>query len=306
MVHRYAGIGRVSFLVVFLLCGTLLLWSWQWPHEESRVFTSFGQSVHDEYLVGLKLVAPEREFQPVERGEVVFRSRPSRLPHIIPSTLGGVVVLEHGRNFRSLYGHLDPDSIDSGLQSLELDDVVGRIGPYGFNSGSSLHIEIFDFEQDVRVNPLLLLPRTDKTTSPVVSAVYLVSVNAGNSGSNAPRTPVQGSTITRTAGEWQLELESYDTMRRASGASRIAPHSYTVRVNGEERFRIAYDTAGVREGSLRLSGRRTYQEFYGETGAVKLSSLELRDTPLDVDIEVRDHVGNLTQRSFRVIPVVAE
>ncbi|MCA1754927.1 MAG: M23 family metallopeptidase [Spirochaeta sp.] len=305
MVHRYAGIGRVGFLVVLLLCSTLLLWSWQWPHEESRVFAGFGQSVHDEYLVGLKLVAPDREFRPVERGEVVFRSRPSRLPHIIPSTLGGVVVLEHGRNFRSLYGHLDPDSIDSGVQSLELDDVVGRIGPYGFNSGSSLHIEIFDFEQDVRVNPLLLLPRTDKTTSPVVSAVYLVSVNAGNSGNDAPRTPVQGSIITLSAGEWQLELESYDTMRN-SGSSRVAPHSYTVRVNGEESFRVAHDIAGVREGSLRLSGRRAYREFYGESGAVKLSSFELGDTPLDVDIEVRDHVGNLTQRSFRVIPAVAE
>jgi len=305
MVHRYAGMGRVGFLVVLLLCSTLLLWSWQWPHEESQVFAGFGQSVHDEYLVGLKLIAPEQEFRPVERGEVVFRSRSPRLPHIIPSTLGGVVVLEHGRNFRSLYGHLDPDSIDSGAQSLELDDVVGRIGPYGFNSGSSLHIEIFDFEQDVRVNPLLLLPRTDKTTSPVVSAVYLVPVNLGNPGNGATRTPVRGSTVTLSAGEWQLELESYDTMR-ASGSSRVAPHSYTVRVNGEESFRIAYDTAGVREGQLRLSGRRTYQEFYGETGAVKLSTFELGDSPLDVDIEVRDHVGNLTQRSFRVIPVVAE
>lgn len=304
MRRRYAHIGRICFLVLVLLSTGLLLWSWQWPHEEARVFSGFGQSAHDGYLVGLKLVAPEAEIQPVEGGEVVFRSRPSRLPQLIPSTLGGVLVLEHGRSFRSLYGHLDPDSLDYQVNRLELEDQVGRVGPYGFNSGSSLHLEIFDLEQDVRVNPLLLLPRMEKRTRPVVQAVHLRSVNENDSSNTAP-VLVQGGVVTLPAGNWQIELSSYDTMV-AAGGSRISPHSYTVRVNDEERFRIAHDTAGVREGTLRLSGRRTYQEFYEESGAVRLTTVEVGEAPLELVIEVRDHVGNVTQRSFRVIPVATE
>ncbi len=299
----YAHVRRIGFVVV-LLSSTLLLWSWQWPHEDPRVFAGFGQSEHEGYLVGLKLVADEQEFQAVEGGEVIFRSRPSRLPQLIPSTLGGVIALEHGRSFRSLYGHLDPDSLDSSVQTLELEDVVGRFGPYGFNSGSSLHLEIFDLEQDLRVNPLLLLPRREKTTRPVVQAVYLRPVNAEGSLNPVP-VPVQGSVVTVPSGNWQLELEAMDSMGGAV-ASRITPHSYTVRVNGEENFRIAHDTVGVRDGNLRLSGRRTHQEFYDESGAVKLSTIELGDASLEVVIEVRDHVGNLTQRSFRVDPTAAE
>jgi len=304
MMHRYPHVGKVGFFVLVLWSTTLFLWSWQWPHEESRVFAGFGQSEHDGYLVGLKLLAPEQEFQPVEGGEVVFRSRPSRLPQLIPSTLGGVLALEHGRSFRSLYGHLDPDSLDLSVQKLELEDVVGRFGPYGFNSGSSLHLEIFDLEQELRVNPLLLLPRMEKTTRPVLQAVYLRPANGAHSRNPVP-VPIQGSLVTVPSGSWQLELEVVDTMG-AAGASWIAPYSYTVRVNGEENFRIAHDTVGVREGKLRLSGRRTHQEFYDESGAVKLSTIELGDTPLEVVVEVRDHVGNLTQRSFRVNPTAAE
>ncbi len=304
MTYRFARMSRVVFFIIVLLSASFLLWSWQWPHEGARVFAGFGQSAHDGYLVGLKLVVPEPEVRPVEGGEVVFRSRPSRFPQLIPSTLGGVVVLEHGRSFRSLYGHLDPDSLDYTVQTLELEDEVGRVGPYGFNSGSSLHLEIFDLEQDLRVNPLLLLPRMDKLTRPVVQAVYVRPVNENGSPNEVP-VLVQGGTVTVPAGNWQLELLSYDTMV-AAGGSRIAAHSYTLRVNGEERFRIAYDTAGVREGKVRLSGRRTYQEFYDESGAVRLTTFELGDAPLELVVEVRDHVGNVTPRSFRVIPAASE
>lgn len=304
MRYRYGQAIRLFLFVMVFASTTLLLWSWQWPHEESRVFSGFGQSANGGYLVGVKLVAPEQEFRPVEDGEVVFRSRPSRLPQPIPSTLGGVLALEHGRSFRSLYGHIDPDSLDSGAQRLEREDVVGRFGPNGFNSGSSLHVEIFDLEQDVRVNPLLLLPRMEKNTRPVVQAAYLRPVDSQEPGSREP-VLVQGGAISVAPGNWLIELESSDALGVA-GAPRIAPHSYTVRVDGEESYRIAYDTADVRDGQLQLSGRRAHQEFYDETGAVKLSTFELRDTPVNLVIEVRDHVGNLTERSIRVIPEAAE
>jgi len=68
---------------------------------------------------------------------------------------GNMIMVDHGNNFQSLYGHLSAINVGCG-QSVGQGDVIGAIGSTGHSSGSHLHFEIRSLSSFV--NPWDVLP----------------------------------------------------------------------------------------------------------------------------------------------------
>ena len=68
---------------------------------------------------------------------------------------GNMIMIDHGNNFQSLYGHLSAISVGCG-QSVGQGDLIGAIGSTGRSSGSHLHFEIRAISSFV--NPWDVLP----------------------------------------------------------------------------------------------------------------------------------------------------
>ncbi len=68
---------------------------------------------------------------------------------------GNMIMIDHGNNFQSLYGHLSAINVGCG-QSVGQGDVIGAIGSTGHSSGPHLHFEIRSLSS--WVNPHDVLP----------------------------------------------------------------------------------------------------------------------------------------------------
>lgn len=68
---------------------------------------------------------------------------------------GNMIMIDHGNNFQSLYGHLSAINVGCG-QSVGQGDVIGAIGTTGHSSGPHLHFEIRSLSSFV--NPHDMLP----------------------------------------------------------------------------------------------------------------------------------------------------
>ncbi|MCX7780293.1 MAG: peptidoglycan DD-metalloendopeptidase family protein [Negativicutes bacterium] len=68
---------------------------------------------------------------------------------------GYTVILDHGQQYLSLYGHLDDYTVSPG-EYVRAGERIGHVGNTGYSTGPHLHFEIHF--QGVPVNPLNLLP----------------------------------------------------------------------------------------------------------------------------------------------------
>ena len=68
---------------------------------------------------------------------------------------GNMIMVDHGNNYQSLYGHLSGINVTCG-QSVGQGELIGAIGTTGHSSGPHLHFEIRSLSSFV--NPHDVLP----------------------------------------------------------------------------------------------------------------------------------------------------
>ena len=70
---------------------------------------------------------------------------------------GKHIIIDHGNNVTSLYGHLDKVLVYKG-QTVKIGDVIGKEGSTGWSTGPHLHFQINVF--GIPVNPRIFLDKT--------------------------------------------------------------------------------------------------------------------------------------------------
>jgi len=71
------------------------------------------------------------------------------------SGYGNLVLIDHGRGFKSLYAHLAKIVAAEG-EEVDKNTVIGTVGTTGWATGSHLHLEVYDYGQTF--SPLTILP----------------------------------------------------------------------------------------------------------------------------------------------------
>ncbi|MBC8346152.1 MAG: M23 family metallopeptidase [Candidatus Marinimicrobia bacterium] len=89
-------------------------------------------------------------------GQVVFAG--------MTTELGNLVVIYHGNNYFTYYGHNELLKVDQ-YQNVDRGDIIATIGSSGKSSGPHLHFEIW--KEGKAVDPLLYFPELNKTNMSV-------------------------------------------------------------------------------------------------------------------------------------------
>jgi murein DD-endopeptidase MepM/ murein hydrolase activator NlpD len=73
----------------------------------------------------------------------IVAAGPASSPYAGPrSGYGRLVEIDHGHGFKSRYGHLSGITVKKG-QTVEVGDLVGKMGTTGRSTGDHLHFEVW-------------------------------------------------------------------------------------------------------------------------------------------------------------------
>jgi hypothetical protein len=280
------------FLLFIFVCFGSFLFGYDWPVKEGPVTATFGESRGDHFHDGIDIGGGPQEIYPVENGEVIFYFNEENLYDDIPTGLGTFLLLEHPRQYRSLYAHLDSVFIEDG-GGVSADEPLGIMGDTGYSLGIHLHFSLMDRKLERKVNPQLLLPKRKDPRKPSIGNVYL--------GSSEKKIIIQNDTRI-PSGEWMLSAEIYDGSHETEYFCPLAPYEIFLLVNGREHTRIRYDSLMEEAGRLILHPGNSLpaENFYLDGWEVALGKIEINHNPLLVDLIVTDITGNETRRRFNL------
>ena len=276
----------------FVLLGGTTLFGFQWPVEELILTATFAESRWDHFHTGIDIGGGEQEIRPVEEGEIVYYYEEGNRRSGIPAGLGNFVVVEHKRDLRSVYAHLEAESFDPSLIEVNRDTVIGVIGDSGGSYGKHLHLEVIDRELGRFVNPLLLLPPLEDNELPVIRGVHLM-------GEGYSLTFPTDENISQ--GRYSLVLDVYDPSEHVSYFCPMSPFDISVYLNGQEVVRVQYQGIEEQEGRMELidSSGVTHENFYLDEWLVHVGDLELNAGETSLEITVKDIAGNETGENLR-------
>ena len=120
----------------------------RWPVKAvvTSKFGRRGSRMHDGIDIGAKEGTP---VVAAAAGEVVYSD--SRL-----SGYGKLIIIRHGRNLFTAYGHNQRNLVRKGVK-VRAGDIIARVGHTGRATGSHLHFEVR--QGSTPVNPIAYLPR---------------------------------------------------------------------------------------------------------------------------------------------------
>lgn len=123
-----------------------------WP-VKGVITLEFAQSnpPYQPFHTGIDIGSPSRKVgdpvHPVMDGKVIYAGE-------IFWGYGKHIIIDHGNNVTSVYGHLDKIFVYKG-QEVKINDVIGNVGSTGWSTGPHLHLETRVF--GIPVNPRTFL-----------------------------------------------------------------------------------------------------------------------------------------------------
>ena len=127
--EKLSSIERAYFLDVLF----------RFPLREGTLSSGFGPRAspftgNDSFHAGIDIAAP--------RGSDVIAARAGIVAAAgVDEELGNFVILDHGANYATVYGHLDTISVYLS-QEVNSGTVIGRVGTTGLSTGPHLHFEV--------------------------------------------------------------------------------------------------------------------------------------------------------------------
>jgi hypothetical protein len=282
-------------LAVFVLPERIA--AFEWPTEEQRVVSTFGELRAGDYFKGIEIAGEEQEVRPVLPGEVIFFRRGGagrRGGNTLPAGLGATVVVQHERGIRTLYGYLRDMQLDAFADGVvDGETLLGYTGGDGRAEVDGLYFQVIDGEFKRIVNPLLSLASVRDGTKPRIRGLYvrtgdeLLQIRNG---------------MTLPQGEFEVLVESFDVSGAVEALHQMCPHSIRLIVNGEEVAGLEFDAIEVQEMRHVMVGgqNRRAEEVYGSRWQFKLGRLAFRPKEMQLEIVVSDFGGNEAVQRYRV------
>ncbi len=275
---------RSLFFAVFLIVVVATAPAWQWPVDDPRVKTTFGQSADRVFFPGVRVTGADTSVRPVETGEVVFANTGGPRATSLPSSIGKYAVVEHDDSFRSVYANLD-ESDSTPVGRVTPATVLGRYVSDDAYDGVILIIE--DGRRRNRVNPFIVLPRLPGGIAPVIRDVVAHANGTEYAVVNRATIP---------SGEREFSVVTFEPVSGVPDG-RVAPYRLRTSI-GERTREIVFDTLVVRDGELLMSGESSHTDLYRDERTV-LGSFDVGTGNVSVEIMVAGFSG--VSRSVRIV-----
>ncbi len=163
----------ILFAVFIIISGASSA-QFNWP-VKTVVFTSqFGESRTDHWHNGVDIISGNQyELRAPADGELIFYRDTVDSPMPDKFGAGNLLVLEHERNLRTFYYHLEDGTIIKTKNKVTSEDVIAAIGNSGKSSGPHLHLSLYSTVNDRILNPIDYFPGYSDEKKPVIQKILL-------------------------------------------------------------------------------------------------------------------------------------
>ncbi len=236
---------RMFVFILFAATGILFPqdFNFRWPVDDNTITATFGESRSTHFHNGIDIGGGEQNVYPVDDGEVVYYFEEGNSPGDIPTGLGNFIVVEHGKEVRSVYCHLKKNSILKSKYNVEKTDCIGLTGSTGFSKGIHLHFSLIDLESGSLINPLLFLPKYVDRVSPHIGRIYAVR--------NGKKIELKNG-MSISPGKVRITAEIYD--RITLRGMEVSPYRIVLKIGKKVVVDIVYDLLKRKNGKTVLSG----------------------------------------------------
>lgn len=277
---------RLFYSAIVLLVLTNL--SFQWPMQNGKITSIFGESRGDHFHDGIDIAAPENKVHPVEEGDLVYLWDKSLFPLEHYPGGGNYRVLKHKGGLLSIYLHLEDSQAYREVYARA--DSLGSIGNTGRSYGRHLHFTILDAGKRVSINPLASLPEYIDAAPPKIGEFY---VHAGERYSR-----IRENSNIRLTQHYPILAEITDNMggRESLGVSYLSAD-----FNGKRLLEINFSKIEYSKNGLTISGK-IFHDLFDEKGYYKIGGIAYIDGVNTIKVVARDYRGNEASKeiSFNV------
>ena len=289
------GYGRRILSSVFfaVLLFPFPLAALDWPVEHHILTATFGENRGDHFHDGIDIDGGNQPIHPAADGQVLYTYDEGSDPRALPTGLGSFIVIQHDKELRTLYAHLEKGTVLRDQTKVAPSQVIGIMGDTGDSVGRHLHFEVIDQAKGEIINPLTVLPPLADSQRPVISSVSI---------ERKKQLTTLLPSMVLDSGQVTLVIDAYDPSQYVQYFDPMAPYEIEATLNGQELFNITYDSLKFTNGSAYLAPAesRTFVNYYLGTWTVRLGTFTLNPGTARLLVTVRDIVGNETTRSFDI------
>lgn len=262
----------------------------EWPQEdnsEGSIISYFAQNIDGSLSTSIIFSEPS-EIKAVKDGHVlIVMSDAEDDCEFFPSALGTCVILSHDDDLISVYSNLDRDTLQQNIdskQKFKEGELIGETGNSSWQKERcSLEFQIIDTQKSSAINPKILLPRTENEKDYSLTGIVLQN---------------KEGTLYDLREHKVFPSGAYKVYHARNAIA--APYKITCSINGVIVDEIFFDTIGMQNGKLYVTGKKQYDshDIYPDDNLILSGELMLTTGKSTLTLTVEDFLGKTKQANY--------
>ena len=283
---------KKTFYLILSLIFTTSLFAFDWPVNninEDSYSSYFGQN-RGKIISSSLCFSEPGEIKAAESGYILaIISENNDDSDFFPSTLGTAVILSHGDNLLSVYGNIDNESLtlnDVNEKMVDSGAILGNTGNSGWQDEKShLEFQIIDTKEKSAINPMVLMPRAEKSIPLTLTGIYIENKNHDFFDINTHKTYPSGP---------------YRIYQKRNAIA--VPYKTSVSINGLVLDQLSYDTITTENKLTCISGKKkyTYNDIYPTKDLHLIGEAMLAPGKITLGLTENDILGNAKHLNYNI------
>jgi len=277
-------------VTIAIIVVSLLSVSFQLPVQNGTIHSTFGEPRSDHFHNGVDISSSDKKVYPVKDGKLIFLWDKSLFPLEQYPGVGNYCILEHNKQEKSLYVHLDNGISMS--DNYTAGDSFAIMGNTGRSYGTHLHFGIIKNGR-ISVNPFVVLPYVDDVKAPVIEAIY---IKVEDKYTNIH----EGSNI-RLTKHHPVAIRCFDAVKKNE---RCGIYKLKVLVNNDVVANYKFDYIVLNNKNKLTIDGFAFENLYDAKGNYLVSSINYKQGINTINVIAEDFAGNQTSKSISFMVVL--
>ena len=277
-------------VTIAIIVVSLLSVSFQLPVQNGTIHSTFGEPRSDHFHNGVDISSSDKKVYPVKDGKLIFLWDKSLFPLEQYPGVGNYCILEHNKQEKSLYVHLDNGISMS--DNYTAGDSFAIMGNTGRSYGTHLHFGIIKNGR-ISVNPFIALPHVDDAKTPVIEAIY---IKVEDKYTNIH----EGSNI-RLTKHHPIAIQCFDAVKKNE---RCGIYKLKVIVNNDIVADYKFDSIVLNDKNKLTIDGFAFENLYDAKGNYLVWSINYKQGINTINVIAEDFAGNQTSKSISFMVVL--
>ncbi|HQK07279.1 MAG TPA: M23 family metallopeptidase [Spirochaetota bacterium] len=277
-------------VTIAIIVVSLLSVSFQLPVQNGTIHSTFGEPRSDHFHNGVDISSIDKKVYPVKDGKLIFLWDKSLFPLEQYPGVGNYCILEHNKQEKSLYVHLDNGISMS--DNYTAGDSFAIMGNTGSSYGTHLHFGIIKNGR-ISINPFVVLPHVDDVKTPVIEAIY---IKVEDKYTNIH----EGSNI-RLTKHHPIAIQCFDAVKKNE---RCGIYKLKVIINNDIVANYKFDSIVLNNKNKLTIDGFAFENLYDAKGNYLVSSINYKQGINTINVIAEDFAGNQTSKSISFMVVL--